>query len=89
VSGVCLEPAQIRHQLAVRGLCASDLAKLAGVSPPTVSQALRGRAVSPRTVRALVLALASVPELPGHEGLIAQRAPVDADEECQHARSSR
>jgi hypothetical protein len=74
VNGVSLDAAQLRHQLAVRGLCAVDLAELARLSPPTVSQALRGRPVSPRSVRALVTALDSVPVLPGHEVLITDQA---------------
>jgi transcriptional regulator with XRE-family HTH domain len=70
VSGVALDAAALRHQLAIRGLCGADLARLARLSPPTVSQALHGRALSPRTVAALVKALGAVDPLPGHESLI-------------------
>jgi transcriptional regulator with XRE-family HTH domain len=89
MSGVSLDAAQLRRQLAIRGLCASDLARLAGLSPPTVSQALHGKALSPRTVAALVKALSAVAPLPGHEGLITTATPAVAGQEQRRGRGSR
>jgi transcriptional regulator with XRE-family HTH domain len=66
-----LDGDELRRQLTLRGMTASDLARLANVSPPTVSQALRGRVLSPHSVRAIICALAGVDPLPGAAALVA------------------
>jgi transcriptional regulator with XRE-family HTH domain len=66
-----LDGDELRRQLTLRGMTASDLARLAKVSPPTVSQALRGRALSPHSVRAILCALVGVDPLPGSAALVA------------------
>jgi transcriptional regulator with XRE-family HTH domain len=70
-----LDGVELRWQLTLRGMTASDLARLAKVSPPTVSQALRGRPLSPHSVRAIVCALAGVDPLPGSAALVAAPNP--------------
>ena len=66
-----LDGDELRRQLTLRGMTAADLARLASVSAPTVSQALRGRPLSPHSVKAIVNALARVNPLPAAPGLIA------------------
>lgn len=60
-----------RHVLAVRGLTAADLARLAHISAPTISQARHGRSISARTFKAVVRALADAEPLPGSMELLA------------------
>jgi predicted transcriptional regulator len=69
----------LQRQLIVRGMCASDLAKLAHISPPTVSQAIHGRPVSARTVAAIVRALAKTEPIPGAVELLADKG-IDVGE---------
>jgi len=54
-------------RLAIRGLQQDELARLAGVTPSTVSKAVHGGPVSPVTFLRLVKALSAVPvpEIPG------------------------
>lgn len=58
---------QLHRQLAIRGLQQDELARLAGVTPSTVSKAVHGGPVSPVTFLRLVKALSAVPipEIPG------------------------
>jgi transcriptional regulator with XRE-family HTH domain len=59
----------LRHQMRVRGLTATELAELAGVSRATVSHAMNGRRIHPRKLRAIAAALGAVPLIPGIEAL--------------------
>ena len=54
--------------MAVRGLLAQDLCRLAGVAEPTLSGALRGRPVSGTTIGRIARALADTPPI-GLEGI--------------------
>lgn len=63
---------ELRRQLEIRGLLARDLAELAGLSPASVSHALAGRSISPRTFRAITRALAQTDPAPGAEALLAR-----------------
>jgi transcriptional regulator with XRE-family HTH domain len=68
--GVKLNPLRLRYELAIRGLRSADIAHVAGISTATMSAAMRGRPVSPRTLRKLAVALARVPPVPGSEDLL-------------------
>lgn len=68
------DPAALRRALALRGLSGADLARLAHLSPPTVSQAVNGRPVAPRTFTAIVRALGTSHPLPGSTELLADAA---------------
>jgi len=68
--GVVVHPGRLRHELARRGWSATDLAREAGVSPPTVSAALAGRAISARSVGLMAQALMRVPALDVIDALI-------------------
>jgi hypothetical protein len=53
-----------------RGLEAADLARLSGLSAPTISAALAGRAVAARSLARLVRALMTAPVLDGIDELL-------------------
>lgn len=53
----------MRKAMAVRGLLAQDLCRLAGIAEPTLSGALRGRPVSGTTVGRIARALADTPPI--------------------------
>jgi transcriptional regulator with XRE-family HTH domain len=63
---------RLRLELARRGWALSDLATAAGISPPTVSAAIAGRALAPNTVRRIALALAGTPPVDGVDDLLAE-----------------
>ena len=61
--GLQFDRAELRRQMALRGLSGSDLAELGGISAASVSHALAGRPVSPATFRKICSALSARPEL--------------------------
>ena len=63
--GVLQQYVRLEREMAVRGLQAVDLARMAGVSAATLSAAMQGRAVSVRTLRKIALALVRTPIVPG------------------------
>jgi hypothetical protein len=68
--GVVIRSPRLRHELARRGWCNYDLARAAGISAPTVSAAMAGRPLSPKTVRLIARALCSAPALDGIDALL-------------------
>lgn len=68
--GIRIDADRLRRELACRGLYCVDLARLADVSPATVSTAMQGRPVSPRTLRRIAAALLQVPVVPGSGELL-------------------
>ena len=68
--GVKVSASRLRLELARRGWSHGDLARSAGISPPTVSAAMAGRAVAPRTVRRIAQALATAPTIEGIDTLL-------------------
>lgn len=71
VASARLNVAELRRQLAMRGWNGVDLAYHAGVTPATVTTAMRGHAVSTATVRKLAIALARAKVIEGTERLLA------------------
>jgi transcriptional regulator with XRE-family HTH domain len=65
---------RLRREMACRGWNASDLAQLAGLSPATLTAALQGRSVSPRTVRKIALVIARTPAIPEAVDLLEEGA---------------
>lgn len=55
---------RLRREMTSRGWNACDLARLAGLSPATLTAAMKGTPVSPRTVRKLAIAIARTPAIP-------------------------
>jgi len=58
--GVHVSRSRLEREMAVPGMQAVDLARIAGVSAATLSAAMQGRAVSARTLRKIALALARI-----------------------------
>lgn len=70
--GVQIDPDRLTRELAVRGLTARDLARVAGVPEHTLSAARHGhRRLRPATLRKLADALVSIPLIDGVELLLA------------------
>ena len=68
--GVVIHPGRLRLEMARRGWSATDLAREAGLSRPTVSAATSGRAVAARSVGLMAAALARTPVLPAIDSLV-------------------
>jgi transcriptional regulator with XRE-family HTH domain len=69
--GIVICSARLRLELARRGWGHRDLARAAGISPPTVSAAIAGRPVAPRTLKRIAEALATVAPVDGVDQLLA------------------
>ncbi len=54
---VVVATGRLRHELALRGWGNSDLARVAGISAPTVTAALAGKPIAPGTFRKIAIAL--------------------------------
>jgi transcriptional regulator with XRE-family HTH domain len=68
--GVVVHPGRLRLELARRGWSATDLARESGVSRPTISAALAGKAIAARSVGLMARALARVPAEPVIDALV-------------------
>jgi hypothetical protein len=69
--GIAINGAVLRRQMRVLGLTGVALARHAGLSDATISNALAGRRLHPATFRRIAAALASVEAIPGAEALTA------------------
>jgi transcriptional regulator with XRE-family HTH domain len=58
---VRLQPDRLRFEMARRGLSATELARVAKLSHPTVSAALAGRPISATSLQLIAAALARLP----------------------------
>ncbi len=73
-----LHPRHLRHELARRGLSATQLARESGLSTPTITAALAGRAISATSVSLIAKALARLPVLELIDSLLLyEREPRD------------
>lgn len=89
-----LDGAELRRQLAIRGIGQRELAQVAGVTPSVVSGALHGRPLAPRTVGRLARALAAIEPIPldrleallGHESAPEAATASEAQEVAYEAR---
>ena len=68
---VRLDPERVRYALALRAWTSSDLAAAAHISRPTISAAINGHAISPRTAGAIASAILLAPVLVPEELLAA------------------
>lgn len=71
--GARLNPKQVRYEMARRGLSGNELARRAHLSPGTVSQAVNGRPVAPRTPDKIAIALLSTKVIAGLDELLEDR----------------
>ena len=67
-----IDAPRLQYEMAVRGLVAGDLARMAGIDANTVTRALHGRPVAVRTVRLITSALLAQPQLRLTANLIAR-----------------
>lgn len=70
VMSVILRRDILAREVARRGWTLADLAKAAGVSAATVTAAMAGRPVSPRSLQRIAVALASAPPLANVDELL-------------------
>ena len=68
--GVAIKGDVLRQQMRLRGLTGTELARLAGLSDATISNALAGRRVHPGTFRRIVVQLAKLDVIAGAEALV-------------------
>jgi DNA-binding Xre family transcriptional regulator len=59
VAGIVVDVDRLRRELALRAWSASDLAEIAGVSRPSVTNALKARPIKPVTLRKIIAALSA------------------------------
>jgi hypothetical protein len=75
---VIVDARRLRRELARRGLSASQLAREAGLSTPTITAALGGRAISATSLRLIAQALTRLPALDVIDSLLlAEPEPPD------------
>jgi transcriptional regulator with XRE-family HTH domain len=67
---VRLDASRLRHERDRRAWTNTELAAAAGVSNPTVTAALAGRPVAPRTLRLIARALAACPVVADVDALL-------------------
>ena len=78
--GVRVDGSALRHELDIRGVTGAEVARQAKVAASTVSQALNGRRVHPRTLQAIAAAIAAIEPLPELVKLLtASRAGAPTD----------
>jgi len=58
---VAVRPGRLRYELARRALSATELARLSGLSPATITAALAGRAIAAKSLQRIASALGRVP----------------------------
>jgi transcriptional regulator with XRE-family HTH domain len=68
--GVVIHARRLKVEMARRGWSAVDLARESGISQATISAALAGRTIAPRSVGLLASALARVPAKPLIDALV-------------------
>ena len=67
---VLIDVERLRRELSRRGWGQCDLARAAGISAPTVTAAVSGKAIAPRTLRLIAIALSSKDPIPGVDELL-------------------
>ena len=68
--GVILRAERLRWEMARRGWGCLDLARACGLSHPTVSAALAGQPVSPRSLDRIARGLLRTPPIEGTDALL-------------------
>lgn len=67
-----LDGGRFRHELQLRGITAGAVARVAKVSPNTLTRCLHGAPITIGTLNKIVRALQSLPMLPGADELLRQ-----------------
>ncbi len=76
---VSVVTSRLRWEMARRGWNQAALAARSGLTPATISTALRGAPIAERTLRLLAQALMSADPVPGADDLLAPLLPSDSD----------
>lgn len=72
--GVYVNVSRLRKEIARRGWRPTDLGRAAGVSAGTMTAVMKGRAVSPQTLRRIAVALRRHETVPGLDLLLSDSA---------------
>jgi hypothetical protein len=67
--GVWVNVPRLRREMTLRGWRSTDLARAARLSPGTMTTVMKGRPVSPGTLRKIARALTQHPVIPGLDAL--------------------
>ncbi len=73
-----LNPVRLRAEILKRGLDGQTFASEAGISAATLSHVVGGRSANPRTLTAIVRALARIPVVDGFDELL-EEMPMTED----------
>ena len=68
--GIVVDVDGLRRELALRTWSASDLAEIAGVSRPSVTNALKARPIKPATLRKIIIALNASAAIDGADRIL-------------------
>ena len=71
--GISVNPQRLRLELARRGWSAADLARQSGISAPTISAALAGRAIAARSLAMIAECLDRSPPIGAIDTLMGGR----------------
>jgi transcriptional regulator with XRE-family HTH domain len=69
-AGIVVDVERLRRELALRTWSASDLAEIAGVSRPSVTNALQARPIKPATLRKIIIALNASTAIDGADRIL-------------------
>jgi transcriptional regulator with XRE-family HTH domain len=69
-AGIVFDVDRLRRELALRTWSASDLAEIAGVRRPSVTNALKARPSKPATLRKIIIALNASPAIDGADRIL-------------------
>jgi transcriptional regulator with XRE-family HTH domain len=69
-AGIVVDVDRLRREMALRTWSASDLAEIAGVSRPSVTNALKARAIRPATLRKIIIALNASKAIDGADRIL-------------------
>jgi transcriptional regulator with XRE-family HTH domain len=75
VSGfIAFTDGELERELVIRGLTQGAFAERAGIDPMTVSRAVRGQRLKPKSLGKIIVALGAIPVLNGPVDLIEKSA---------------
>lgn len=70
MAAVSINSDRLRRELLRRGWSGADLSRRTGISKPTISCAMRGRPIQPRTLKRIARALSETQAIDGADDLM-------------------
>ena len=67
---LAFEPGSLEREITIRGLSYEAFAKRAGIDPATVSRAIRGDRLKPKSFGKILIALGQIPVIEGPVELV-------------------